>query len=115
MNNKEKLDMLLSEFLRQAKITLGNKIADTILFGSYARGDYDNESDVDIMVLLNISREEEYLYNRELVNIIEKVYDTLGYSLVLSPIAISNAFFNEWKNDLPFYKNIATEGVKIVA
>lgn len=36
----------------------GEKIECIILYGSYARGDFDLESDVDIMVLLNCNQEE---------------------------------------------------------
>lgn len=115
MSNKEKVNSILTEFSRQVVEVFDDKLSEIILFGSYARGDYDSESDVDIMILMNISRDEEHLYSHELVKIIENIYDIFGYSLVLSPIVTSNDFFNEWKNYLPFYKNVISEGVKIVA
>jgi uncharacterized protein len=34
---------------------LGEKLEKVILFGSYARGDYDEESDIDIMVIADIA------------------------------------------------------------
>ena len=37
---------------------LGDKLDRVILFGSYARGDFTPESDIDIMVILNCSEEE---------------------------------------------------------
>ena len=36
--------------LNAAKDTLGEKLDKVILFGSYARGDFDSDSDVDIFV-----------------------------------------------------------------
>ena len=92
MNNKEKVDAMLTEFYKQAEEVFNDKLSEVILFGSYARGDYDNESDVDIMILMNISREEEYLYFPQLVKIMENIYDIFGYSIVLSPIVTSCVF-----------------------
>jgi len=115
MNDREKINKILSEFSKLAKENFGDKLSEIILFGSYARGDYDIESDVDLMLLMDIPREEERVYSSQLVRIMENVYDVFGYSVVLSPIVTSNAFFSEWSDVLPFYRNVATEGVKVVA
>ena len=46
----------------------GDKLNKVILYGSYARGDSDNESDIDIMILVNLSKEEtvEQVKNAEI-------------------------------------------------
>ena len=66
---------------------------------------------------LSIMKYDNYirLVFTNLTGQINNIYDKFGYSIVLSPILISYDFFNEWKNDLPFYKNVVSEGVKIVA
>jgi predicted nucleotidyltransferase len=46
---------------------LGDKLYKIILFGSYARGDNDNESDIDIMVLSETSTAEELKAKEDLV------------------------------------------------
>ena len=43
------------------------------------------------------------------------IYEEIDYVVTLSPIVIGSQFFDEWKADLPFYKNVDTEGVRIVA
>ena len=63
----------------------------------------------------DVVRENEGEYNSQIVKAMETIYDKYGYSVVLSPVIINNSFFNEWKECLPFYKNVATEGVRIVA
>ena len=115
MNNIEKVNTMIQVFSKQIKESFGDKLSEIILFGSYARGDYDGESDVDIMILMNISRNEERLYFDELVKMTEKVYDSFGYSIVFSPIVTRNEFFHEWKDALPFYRNVFSEGVRIGA
>ncbi len=115
MRNEEKVNSMLTEFSKKVVEVFDDKLSEIILFGSYARGDYDSESDVDIMILMNISRDEEHLYSHELVKIMENIYEIFGYSIVLSPIVTSSEFFREWRDVLPFYKNVANEGVRIVA
>ena len=52
------LDKVTNEVSRRVQELLGSSLRDIILFGSYARGDYDEESDIDIMVLSDIPDEE---------------------------------------------------------
>jgi len=43
---------ILREFKRELTKILGDKLVDVILFGSYARGDYTDESDVDVLIIV---------------------------------------------------------------
>ena len=82
--------------------------AEIILFGSKARGGYDKDSDIDILILLNTevnSKLEE--------KIIGDIYDIeLKYDILFGPL-IKN--INDWNDDYkgnPFLKeNIAREGM----
>ena len=51
----------LSELLKRAvskyKSIFGDSLVQVILYGSYARGDFDEESDVDIVALVRCDRE----------------------------------------------------------
>ena len=46
----------------------GNRLSDVYLYGSYALGDYDNESDVDILVTANIDTPEHGDYFNKIYN-----------------------------------------------
>ena len=46
-----KVDSILKEFIAEISNLLGNRLKKVILYGSYARGDYDKNSDIDIMIL----------------------------------------------------------------
>ncbi len=52
---------------------LGDKVYKIILYGSYARGDFNSESDVDIMILLNCSEEETVLYRNDVCMIASRL------------------------------------------
>lgn len=80
-----------------------------ILYGSYARGDFNEESDVDIMILLDISELEIKEYQDLLF---DATYDiNMDNNVEINVIAKSEETFNKWKTAYPFYKNINNEGV----
>jgi len=115
MCTKNQLDNILMAFSEYSKAQFGEELKEIILFGSYARGDFDEESDVDIAVIMKVPHENEGKYHNQLVGIMGEIYEKFGYSVVLSPIVISSDFFEKWKDDLPFYRNVNQEGVRIVA
>ena len=48
------LQFLLEDYTNDLQKIYGNHLKTVILYGSYARGDYTEESDIDIMILLDI-------------------------------------------------------------
>jgi predicted nucleotidyltransferase len=93
----------LEEFVRRAKAEHGAKIEKIIVFGSYARGDYSEESDVDILVVWTGEEEEGW---REITRIAFGVLlDTEEYISVkvLSP--------KDMKADNIFVKSILEDGI----
>ena len=45
---------LITEYVTAVKKIYGNHLKQVILYGSYARGDYTKDSDVDIMLLVDL-------------------------------------------------------------
>ena len=79
------------------------------LFGSYARGDFRPDSDVDIMILLDISDVDLKAYSQQLSYM---TYDfNLDNDLDIKPIVKSEDHFRKWVVNYPFYANINIEGV----
>ena len=62
---------IIVEFTEQAKAHYGNRLAKIILFGSYARGEAHDESDVDLLVVLN---DEEVKTHQEKDSISEMLW-----------------------------------------
>jgi uncharacterized protein len=84
----------------------GDKLKAVYLYGSYARGDYREGSDVDVMVLLKNYRNywKEYLRASDYVSDISLKYDvTVSYILIKEV---------QWKEaDRLLLRNIHKEGL----
>lgn len=115
MCTRNELDRLLQILADSSKQTFGDMLMGVVLFGSYARNDFNDESDVDIAFLLNVPKGQELGYKEAVLSLLAKLDDLSGYSIFLSPTIISYPFFEEWKDTMPFYRNIEAEGVRIVA
>ena len=49
---------VLMLFVQGTKKILKNNLSKLIVYGSYARGDYKENSDIDVMILTPLSKEE---------------------------------------------------------
>lgn len=54
----DKVRVIIYQFLQQIKGIFGTHLSKVILYGSYARGDYKDNSDVDVMILVDLPEEE---------------------------------------------------------
>ncbi len=109
MCTKNQLDQIMNKIVSFAKETFADKFQSVILYGSYARGDYDAESDIDVMIMIDMNREELGKYRRLVSDFCTDL--DLQYNVLLSPKLQSRPFFDEWNNALPFYKNVIKDGV----
>lgn len=85
----------------------GKTLESIVLYGSYARGEETDESDVDIALVLKGS-EDSRMHDAMMDLVVD--YE-LENNVVLSVITIEQANYMEWKKVLPFYKNIDKEGI----
>ena len=112
MNEKTKLDELLSKFYNEMRSIFKDKLIQVILFGSYTTGNQDEESDIDVMILVDVDKIKAKEYMESVINVVCEL--DLEYDVVLSPIIQSCEEFNEYKDVLPFFKNVQ-KGVRISA
>jgi len=106
---KEEIDAVLNEFTARIRPLFGSSLEKVILFGSFARGDYDSESDVDLMLLVHDNEAEIKKMDRTVVNATGDI--DLEHSVLLSPIIVNCDRFYRYVNDLPFYRNVQQEGI----
>ncbi len=101
--------MAKSNILYKIKTTVENTEpkAAVILYGSYARGDQNKNSDIDLLIL--VDRDE--LTRKEAKNIKYPLYDIeFQTGTIISPLVLTK---KEWENKhriTPFYENITNEG-----
>lgn len=109
-NELNKITRLIADIYREC---YGKQLVCVYLYGSYAREDYDEQSDIDMVAIVDESREKAE-------TILKKVWDktfdvAFEYDVVISPTVIPYTEFETLKYDLPYYRNIMNEGVKISA
>ena len=82
-----------------------------LVYGSYARGDYTENSDVDIMVLTSLPEDKIEPVEDSLYDV---AYDILmEYGIQISVIVKNEEHFKYWLGALPFYDNVEREGIEI--
>jgi len=107
------LSEITGRVVHAAREYLGDKLDRVILYGSYARGDFDDESDIDILILADIPAGEALKTRHKIRELIG--YVDLEYDVLLSLHVTDSAKFNKFANDLPFYMNVLKDGVILSA
>lgn len=111
---KDMINQAVSRFTDEIKDIYGDKLNRVILYGSCARGDYEEGSDIDIMVLLDIPQDEiknERGKARTIANNLDKEFD---YNVLLMPTVQSKDHFEKYEGILPLFTNIHREGIAYV-
>lgn len=102
---------ILNLYRQQLENVTDNQIKKIILFGSYARGDFKINSDIDVMILVDTSASEMQECENKIYDI---TYDfNCEYDTEIMPIVQDVNHFNYWKESYMFYHNVEEEGVTI--
>lgn len=102
---------IVTLFAKEVKRVLGKNMDKVIVYGSYARGDDDEHSDLDIMVLASCPEEDIKPFEYELYDVAFDFF--MEYGIEISVIVKNKEHFNYWLGALPFYDNVEREGVVI--
>ncbi len=101
----------LSEYTKELKKIFGKHLEEVILFGSMAREEASNDSDIDIMVLSDLPLEKlrwSSPYWLETVDKAFEISDKYDFKILISPKVRSRSFTSRWS---PLWANISREGV----
>ncbi|MEE0675865.1 MAG: nucleotidyltransferase domain-containing protein [Ruminococcus sp.] len=114
MCSKSELQIILSEIAKTAKEVFDTKLDSVILYGSYARGDYNQDSDIDIMILVKeIAPDELWKFRAPVSKRASRL--SLQYDVTVTPIIKDSETFYTYLDALPFYQNVNREGIRIGA
>ena len=107
-----RISAISQRVVQAAKDTLGDKLDKVILYGSYARGDYDHESDIDFFILADVSQEEAGDRRSDIRDNIPFI--DLEFDITVSLHVTGKAVFDKFIDSLPFYMNVVREGVVLI-
>ena len=105
MQNQEKYQEAVNEFMRRARGKYEDKIDGIILFGSVARGEATEDSDIDIIVIWKGDEAEGW-----------RAMTGLAFEVLLEEeeyISVKVLGLEDLKAENPFVKNVLKEGIKI--
>ena len=98
-NIPQNINQALQKFTLEINKILGKRVRKIILYGSYARGDYNNSSDIDIMILTDLSDDEIDEYRKKISYLAYDIEEENDFD-------ISVRKFNLYYNDFQALKNI---------
>ena len=107
----EKVNKIINEFITEVNKIFGERVKKIILYGSYARGDFNKNSDIDIMILTDFTDDEIVQCRSEIVQLAYNIEWNNKFNIHLSPLVKNIDRFNYWLEALPFYMNVQNEGV----
>lgn len=110
LENSELFD-LLRRFVEKSSIDVGDNLISIVLFGSYARGLATAESDIDVLILLEVEREND----KKLIR--DNAYDLMWDSNFQFLLCLHFMELKHYQNLVGigslFLKNVHEEGITI--
>lgn len=110
MRNQQEVNMIIRQLCTGLKPLFPQGSMEAILFGSYARGEADEDSDIDVMILVDSSRQEISEKTWQIGDVAAELL--LNNGVMVSPIVENRSYFQQNAALLPLYKNVAREGVR---
>ncbi len=98
----------MAELKQALSLIYGERLRGLYLYGSYARGDFNQDSDVDVIIALEgpVNAFDEINRYNEVVSDI-----CLRYDLLISTLPVGEDRFNQGIE--PLYENVRREGVLV--
>ena len=105
----EEINMIVRDLVDRVRPVFGSKLKKVILYGSYARGDFDAESDIDVMFMVDDDDDNIVKYRRSVRQAMSGI--DLKYDALVCGHIQNFDRFTKYMLDVPFYKNVSMEGI----
>lgn len=106
--NNEIIEKIKLEVPELIKSLMKEDLIEIVLYGSCARGDYTEDSDIDIALITNSNRIEAQKYAGDLAAIATEF--AIKYFAIVNFVCLPYKEFIEKKNWYAYFKNIEREG-----
>ena len=101
---------IIALFKKKLKEVYGENLVDIILYGSYARGEQEEGSDIDLLVLLK-EINDFWKEVHKIADIAFEISETFDYEIFISAIPETT---EEFQNKVtPLFLNIKREGIRV--
>ena len=105
------VEKIIEEFVNKVNKKLGNRVKKNYTLWFICKGDFNKSSDIDIMILTNLSDDEICEYRSIISDIAYDIEYENDFNITLSPLLKNIDKYNYWLEAMPFYNNIQKEGV----
>ena len=111
MRTRAQLKDITSQLVDVYRNIYGDDIVEILLYGSYARNEETDQSDVDIVAIVKGNR----LDLQKKLKIVWDISADIGLEndVVVSPTVVPFDEFEKYREILPYYMNIEKEGIKV--
>ena len=106
--NDKVIENVKQEVTEMVKALMGADLIEVILYGSCARGDYTDDSDIDIALLVKCNRLEVKKYDDALAGISTEL--AMKYFAIVNFVSLPYDEFTERRAWYRYFKNIDMEG-----
>lgn len=107
--NGVSIDNIKKDIICMVKDLMGAELVRVIMYGSYARGDYTDDSDIDIALLIRCDRMRAKMYGDGLASIATEL--AMRYFAVIDLVCLPYQEFLEKRSWYAYFKNIDREGI----
>ena len=101
---------ILHEVFSECGLIFGSSLRDGYLYGSYARGDYHAESDIDILLTVDLPSEAICRHRRAVAEMTSDL--SLKHDITISIAIKEKQQFDKYADQLPYYQNVLKEGIR---
>lgn len=105
------IDTIKAEVPDMVREFMDKDLVKMILYGSCARGDFKDDSDVDIALLTRGDRIDSWKYNDKIDEVATNL--ALKYFTIVNFVLLPYQEFEEKKSWYGYFKNIDREGIKL--
>ena len=100
---------ILREAVEACSRLLDGKVRNAWLYGSYARGDFHEGSDIDVLLTVDMTA-EELRDRRRAISVVNSDL-SMEHDVTVSVTAKPLAQFIRYADSLPYYRNVLQEGI----
>jgi predicted nucleotidyltransferase len=105
------IDKVIQSYVQELRRILKDDFSSAVLYGSYARGEDNEDSDIDIVIFTSqLPDQYDCLFDK----IAEITFEfNVQYDIELSPVFQNIQLFDRMKKAVPYFQNIQKEGILV--